>query len=651
MTASFRVGVDTGGTFTDVVALDSDGQLQVAKVPSTPNSPAEALLAGVQQLSGGVAELIHSTTVATNALLTRSGGPTALVITAGFEDVLEIGRQARPNLYALHPVKAAPLVKLRLGVDERMDASGRVLRAPSNLDALRRGLDEWVHEYGVRSVAICLLHSYANPVHERLVADALAPLGLPISLSSEVLPLYREYERASTAVADAYVQPVVAPYLRAVARAAARVRVLQSNGGTLSLEEAIRRPVRTVLSGPAAGVMGALAVARSAGVASMVTLDMGGTSTDVALVVGGECAVTDEAEVAGVTIQLPMLAVRTVGAGGGSIARLDAGGALKVGPQSAGADPGPACYPSGGKLPTVTDANLILGRLSGDHFLGGATKLLIDRARAALATLGDDLDQLAEGIAAVADMIMARAIKTVSVERGVDPAGLWLVPFGGAGGMHACGVARELSMSRLLVPPSPGLLCAYGALVADVLHERVTTLMRPLPPTFDAAELAPTRVALERAVDEMLAADDVPPADRRIVATAWLRYRGQSFDLPVPLAGDLVAAFHEAHRARYGFVLADRAIELATVRVRGLGKTPAIAPPREPSVDGEPQIGRLTSRWDGRVHETPIVARGRLRDGARLSGPALVVEYSATTYLPPGAIAEVDNGCLRIELS
>jgi N-methylhydantoinase A len=637
-----RVGVDTGGTFTDVVAVGADGELRVRKVPSTPQAPAEALMAALADLS--ITDLVHSTTVATNALLERSGGPTALVTTAGFEDVLELGRQARPKLYALHPVKIPPLIpaELRLGLDERLAADGSVLRAPSA--AALRELCERVRALDVRSVAVCLLHAYANPAHERLVAEALAPLGLALSLSSEVLPVPREYERTSTTVADAYVQPVMAPYLRQIA--APKMRVLQSNGGALSLDEAIARPVRTVLSGPAAGVVGALAVARTLGVRDLLTLDMGGTSTDVALVVDGECALTDEAEVAGLVVQLPMLAIHTVGAGGGSIARLDEAGALKVGPQSAGADPGPAAYGRGGRLPTVTDADLILGRLSAAHFLGGAAKLEIAAARAALATLGGDLVEAAEGVAAVADLIMARALKTVSVERGVDARGFALLPFGGAGAMHACGVARELGLTKILVPPSPGLLCAYGALVANLLHERVATLLQRLP-----IELASTRAALEREVAAALAAGGVPESERRLTCTAHLRYQGQSFDLPVDAGeNDLAAAFHEAHRTRYGYALPDRAVELVTLRVRGFGATPPLAPPREPPEAGDVEIGRLTSRWDGRDHQTPILARARLRDGMKLDGPALIVEYSATTYLPPGAHAEADAGCLRITL-
>jgi N-methylhydantoinase A len=599
------VGVDTGGTFTDVVGEDGS----VCKLPSTPRDPAQAVLEGVKRVGGS--ELVHSTTVATNALLERRGGPVVLFTTRGFEDVLEIGRQARPHLYALHPQKSPILVSKVIGVDERMNADGTILRPLV--------LEDW--DVGdACSIAVCFLHSYANPLHEQKLAEHLRSKGLPISLSSEVLPVHREYERTSTTVADAFVRPVMAPYLRQIA-AVPKVDILQSNGGALSNEEAADCPVRTVLSGPAAGVVGALEIARRAGVKELVTLDMGGTSTDVALVVGGECATTDEARVAGLVIQLPMLSIHTVGAGGGSIARRDEGGALKVGPQSAGADPGPACYGKGGTQPTVTDANLLLGRLSPQHFPGG-----LDRARAREAV--GDLD--AEGICAVADMIMARAIKAVSVERGVDPRAFTLVPFGGAGGMHACGVARELGMTRILLPPSPGLLCAYGALVADVIRERVVTLL-----SSDFARIPEARAHLERELDG------------EVHTVAHLRYRGQSFDLAVSLEGDLAENFHRVHEQRYGFSLRDREIEVVTLRARGIRRGKSVEPPQSPREAGDSEIGKIVSRWDGRDHDTPIHSRARVQE---VEGPALIVEYSATTYLPPLARAKAEGDCLLISL-
>jgi N-methylhydantoinase A len=662
-----RVGVDSGGTFTDVVAVDDGGVVRAYKLPSQPASPWQPVLDGARHVAAAarIDELSHSTTVATNALLERRGGPVLLVTTAGFEDVLEIGRQARPQLYALHPVLPAPLVDaaLRFGLDERLAADGSVLAAPTAdaLAALRARVETAVREHGVRAIAVCLLHAYANDAHERVVVETLAPLGLPISRSSQVLPLPREYERTSTTVVDAYVRPVVAPYLERL-DGVGRVRVLASNGGAMSAADAAQAPARTLLSGPAAGVIGALAVARASGVADAITLDMGGTSTDVALIAGGEVALSDEATVAGCALQLPMLAIHTVGAGGGSIAWIDAGKALKVGPESAGAEPGPAAYDRGGTRPTVTDANLVLGRLPATGLLGGAMPLSLPRARAALEplaqALGVSVEAAAEDLLAVAAAVMARAIKVVSVERGHDPAHFVLLPFGGAGGLHACAVARELGMSRILVPPSPGLLCAYGALTADVAHDFVASVERPagarLAPSDVAAAFLPLTQAAARALD----GDGVDPAARRLERAATLRYRGQSFELTVPLRRadgtvpeDLVAAFHDAHRARYGYAL-ERDVELATLRLRAVGKAPSLAPPLEPRDDGPVEIARAAVVIDGKTHDAPLLLRRRLATGVTVAGPALIAEYSATTLLPPGARADVlSTGALSITLS
>ncbi len=647
------------------------------KLPSQPASPWVPVLEGARRLAAGsaIAELSHSTTVATNALLERRGGPVALVTTAGLEDVLEIGRQARPHLYALHPVLPAPLVEaaLRFGVDERLAHDGSVVRAltAAALEELRARVAAAVSERGVRAIAVCLLHAYANDAHERAVAEALAPLGVPISRSSAVLPLPREYERTSTTVVDAYVRPIVAPYLARLApvdeAGAARVRILASNGGAMSATDAAAQPARTLLSGPAAGVVGALAVARACGVADAITLDMGGTSTDVALIAGGQVALTDEATVAGCVLQLPMMSIHTVGAGGGSIAYLDPAGALKVGPASAGAEPGPAAYDRGGTLPTVTDANVMLGRLPPAGLLGGAMPLSAERARAALAPLAERLGvgvaAAAEDLLAVAAAVMARAIKVVSVERGHDPAAFTLLPFGGAGALHACAVARELGMTRILVPPSPGLLCAYGALTADVAHDFVATLLRPagarLPPSEIASAFLPLVQAAARAFDQAGAGgvDGIDPAARRLLRAATLRYRGQSFELTVPLrrddggaVEDLVAAFHEAHRARYGYALAHD-VELVTLRLRAVGMSEPMSPPVEPRDDGPVEIGRIALGCAGRVHDAPLLLRRRLAPGVTVAGPALVAEYSSTTFLPPDARAEVlPSGALAIAL-
>ncbi len=639
-----RVGVDTGGTFTDAVAVDDEGRLRFAKVPSTPERPEEAVLRALAALGAGAAdEVVHGTTVATNALLERSGGPTALVATRGFEDVLVLRRQARPRLYALEPEVGEPLApdELRLGVDERLGADGGVLRAldPAALDALVAE----VRRSGARSVAVALLHAYADPRHERALADALAPLGLPVSLSSEVLPEHREYERTATTVADAYVAPTVAAYLGRLdaALGGARLRVMQSSGGAAAAEAARRHPVRTLLSGPAAGVIGARAAAAAAGVDRFISFDMGGTSTDVALVDGGEPELTREGEVAGLPIAVPSLPVHTVGAGGGSIARLDAGGALAVGPASAAAHPGPACYRRGGALPTVTDAALVDGRLDADHFLGGAMRLDAARAAQALVGLAGPVAEAARGIARVATAVMARAIRAITVERGHDPRDFVLVAFGGAGGLFACDVADELQLPRVLVPPAPGLLCAYGALAAEVTRDYARTLLRACAPVEEAAALDGDYAPLAAAAHRDLAAEGVPPGARRLERRVDLRYAGQSYELSIPLPPaspfDYVAAFHAAHQRRFGFALPGRAVERVALRVHARGLVPPpppLATPREP---GEPRLA------DG------TFARARLPPGATVDGPARIVELSATTWLPAGWRATVDDaGALHL---
>jgi N-methylhydantoinase A len=638
-----RVGVDSGGTFTDAVAVDGEGRLAFAKVPSDAGDPAAAVLAAIAAV-GGAGEVVHGTTVATNALLTRGGGPTALVATEGFEDLLVLRRQARPKLYALEPVTVEPLVpdELRFGLAERVGARGQVIVEldPARLDELA----EKIAASGAKSIAVALLHSYADAKHEKIAGERLLKLGLPIALSSEVLPEHREFERTSTTVADAYVMPVVGEYLaRLEGSGGPSWKVMQSSGGASSVGEARRHPVRTLLSGPAAGVIGARAVAARAGVKRLITFDMGGTSTDVASI-DGDPELTSDGEVAGQPIALPSLPVHSVGAGGGSIARVDEGGALKVGPASAGSQPGPACYGRGGALPTLTDAALLDGRLAADHFLDG--KMALDREAATRAiapiafALGVDPAAAARGIIEVAVAVAARAVKKISVERGRDPRDFVLVAFGGAGGMFGCDVAAELGIEKVLVPPAPGLLCAYGALVADVVRERAATRVvlagETLYPSALAGELAP----LEAAADGDLDAEGIPHEQRRLTRKIDLRYAGQSYEisLEIPaLPGDLVAAFHEAHRRRFGFAMPERPVERVALRVIARGITPpppALTVGRE---EGEALIGERT--W----------ARARLAPGGIVDGPALIVELSATTFVVEGWRATVDeDGALHL---
>ena len=491
--SSLRVGVDTGGTFTDFV-FERAGQVRIFKVASTPADPSRAITEGLQRIvaehGSGVTELevVHGTTVGTNALLQRRGARVALVTTAGFEDVIEIGRQARPELYNLNAIKPAPLVasELRFGVSERVAASGEVIE-PLTDDEVRALLQQ-VKRSNPESIAVSLLFSFTHPDHERRLLDALTRLGVPVSVSHQILPEYREYERTATVCVNAYLQPLMGRYLTSLKSqvSSLKFRVMQSSGGSISAAAAGNEPVRTVLSGPAGGVVGALRVAQSAKIDNIITFDMGGTSTDVALCDRDGMRLTNEAIVAGVPVAVPMMDIHTVGAGGGSIARVDEGGTLRVGPESAGADPGPACY---GKslAPTVTDAHVVLGHFPGVALLSGEFKLDETRSRIALRELAESMSGAAQrkvsmieagqGVLEVVNTNMERALRHISVERGHDPRDFTLVPFGGAGGLHAVALARALQIPRVLVPFAPGALSAIGVVSADVVKEQSRTVM------------------------------------------------------------------------------------------------------------------------------------------------------------------------------
>ena len=707
------VGIDVGGTFTDFVLLQ-DGRIQVHKEATTPEDQSRAILAGLTHL--GIvsasdapvdAELVHGTTIATNALLERRGARTALLTTAGFVDVIEIGRQNRPHLYALHQQRPHPLVEaaLRFEAVERLDVHGNVL-APLDEDALALTAAE-INAAAPQSLAVCFLHSFRNPQHERRAAQILrrACPNLVVSLSSDILPEYREYERTATTVINAYLLPLVGSYLEhltdALAEAAAErpqntdqqraslpIRVMQSNGGAIGASQAAREPARLVLSGPAGGVVGAFRLAQLAGVEDMppaarqnsslktgresgqqapriITFDMGGTSTDVALC-PGRVPRTTESEVAGLPLRLPVIDIHTVGAGGGSLARVDAGGGLRVGPESAGAVPGPVCYARGGQQPTVTDANLVLGRLDAGQFLGGsgAMELDVDAAAAALAGLGVRLGGLsvheaALGVIQVANARMERALRRVSVERGFDPRTFTLVPFGGAGPLHACDLADALGIPRILLPPSPGVLSALGLLIADVVHESSQALL--IEAGSLAQEPAPLQeisATLEERVKAVLAAEGVDaPA---MEASMDLRYRGQSYELSVPL--DLPApasaqasasvqrsieAFHDAHDARYGYAVHTESVESVAVRLRGTGSGAELSLPQEPLGPPDPEAARVAAKpvWFGPNGSSPTVCydRLRLRPGNRLDGPAIIFQFDTTTVVAPGWSASVDE--------
>ena len=663
------IGVDTGGTFTDLIYQDGS-DWHVFKLLSTPDNPARAVLDGLRAVAGqGRRQVVHGSTVATNAILERKGVRTALITNAGFEDVMAIGRQNRSRLYDLAYVKESPLVprKLCFGVPGRMVQSGEE-RAP--LDEHRAAaVAREIVASGAESVAVCFLFGFANPVHERRMAELLSESTegaiLPVSLSHEILAEFREFERTSTTVINAYVSPKMHRYLsflRDHLQAGDSLRIMQSNGGSISADTAMRESVRTILSGPAGGVVGALAMGRLSGYERLITFDMGGTSTDVALL-DGELSLTTDAAISGYPVKTPMLDIHTVGAGGGSIAGRDPGGALTVGPESAGADPGPICY-GRGELITVTDANLFLGRLLPDHFLGGKMILDIQRTRQPFADMARELglrpEELAEGVLAVANANMERAIRVISVERGFDPREFTLFSFGGAGGLHAAYLARQLNMPRVLIPMNPGILSAVGMVMADVIKDYSQTVMRETEGASReglATELLELFAPLElRAVEEM-AEEGIADGDVRLERFLDMRYHGQSFEIITPFdeQSDPVESFHGLHEKAYGYRNQARPAEIVTLRLRarGVPEKPVFAPiprgrakpPAEALLDTRPVI------FDGKPIQTSIWRRDALLAGNAVPGPAVIVEYTSTLLVPPFAVARVDNfGALVLEI-
>jgi N-methylhydantoinase A len=660
-----RIAIDTGGTFTDCVWAEG-GVLRTLKVFSTPDDPSRAIVEVLRKIGvGNGFTLLHGTTVGTNALLQRKGARVALVTTSGFEDIIEIGRQARPRLYDFFFDRVPPLVsrELRFAVKERTSADGKVLELASAEELTR--LREAVRNAQPEAIAISLLFSFANPKNEEAVAAAVAELGKPLSVSHKIHPEFREYERTSTVVVNAYLQPLMQSYLQRVgeragalgrgSRAARKkprifVMVMQSSGGITSLEAAAREPVRTVLSGPAGGLVGAAAMAARSGFPRVLSFDMGGTSTDVALV-EGEARPGSQAEVAGFPVGVPMLDIHTVGAGGGSLARFDAGGALRVGPESAGADPGPICY-GRGVLPTVTDANLILGRLRADRFLGGEFTLDVERTRrltaAWLKKQGSRLtmEQFAAGMLQVVNANMERALRVVSIERGYDPREFALVAFGGAGGLHACELAEALSIPTVILPAHPGALSAFGILTSDAVKDFSRTLLWNIADGHPHAELEKEFQKLERAARKEFRAEHW--AGKLLFERSLdLRYRGQGYELNITAAGTAVARFHQEHQRRYGYHHPGKAIELVTVRLRGRVKArrsefaEAARTATRSSKRAKP-VEQSTVVFHGRGIKTTVYERSDLA-GQILKGPAVITEYSATTVIPPGKKFRVDR--------
>ena len=646
-----RVAVDTGGTFTDCVWLDA-GKLRTLKVFSNRQDPSAAIEEAVRQAVGERPFLLlHGTTVGTNALLERKGARTALITTAGFEDAIEIGRQARPKLYDFFADRPTPLVpsELRLPAKERIASDGSIVEPLTGQEL--QSIAVRVAAARPQAVAICLLFSFANPDHERRIGDVLRPLGIPLSVSHQIVPEFREYERTSTTVINAYLQPLMQRYLSGIQQrlsSGTKIFVMQSSGGIAALTAVVREPVRTVLSGPAGGVVGTRAMALASGFERVIGFDMGGTSTDVALIFG-ELRTSNEGEIIGLPVRVPMLDIHTVGAGGGSIARLDAAGALRVGPESAGADPGPICY-GRGTQPTVTDANTLLGRLRADGFLGGAFQLHVERTRSLVTewlrerSLPWTPEEFASGVLRVVNANMEKAVRAVSLDRGYDVRDFTLVAFGGAGALHACELAQSLHIPRVLVPRIPGALSAYGILASDVVKEFSRTVMLH---SADAAKLSSAAAQLRAAAQRAFLGEGWDVRRIRYRRSLDLRYRGQGYELNVPYDGRLtksVAAFHEEHQRRYGYASVERDVEIVNVRLRSVLPIDKL-PTADASATAQRTVKQKTIApvyFNGRAHPARILAREDL-SRAPLRGPAIITEYSATTVVPPGAVARLDR--------
>jgi N-methylhydantoinase A len=674
--SGYRLGIDVGGTFTDLVLFSEEtGALVVEKVPSVPSDPSQGIMHGIAQIlsaagasSGSVGYVAHGTTVATNTLLQRDGARTALITTEGFRDLLEIARQRRPSLYDLHVPKPAALVrrKLRREVPERVMKDGTVRRS-LDLDAVDRVLDDLAAEH-IEALAVCFLYSFLRPEHERLVVER-ARGRLPevaVSASSEVLPELREYERLSTTVANAYLLPRMGRYVLAFSRRVAEIGISrtpyinQSNGGTISIEEAARAPVRTVLSGPSAGVMGAVWLADEVGLGSLVTFDMGGTSTDVSLVSGGQPTLTFEREIGGIPLRVPGLDIHTIGAGGGSVAWRDSGGALRVGPESAGAHPGPACYGRGGSAATVTDANLLLGRLAPEGLLGGTMRLDAAAAEKAIQSLAAELDlspiETARGVVAVVNANMAGAVRLVTVQRGVDPSGLAFLAFGGAGPLHAGALAHELGIRTVVVPPSPGLLCALGLLVEDLRTDAVRTCVMRLDAEA-VGRLDTFFVEMESEALGWLDRERVPAERRSLERWLDLRYIGQNYELLVRVpdevwTGDQIEPLRERflaqHETAYGYAAADEPIQVVNARLVARGRPdPPVLPrrPRAGSAAPASTRGRRPVFFESAQAfvDCPVYDRRHLGAGHVIAGPAVIEQFDSTTLLHPDQRAEVDE--------
>lgn len=655
-----RIGIDIGGTFTDFVIHDPvDGSITTFKLLSDTNNPANTVLQGLNKvLAGQPTQVIHGSTVATNALLERKGARTALITTRGFRDIIEIARQNRPDLYDWS-VKPAPVLvpsDLRVEVDERVDSHGNVL-TPLDIEQIET-ISNFLSQRNIESVAVCLIFSFLYPHHEQVITEQLRNLGYFVSASCEILPEYREYERTSTTVVNAYVSPILDRYLSTLQNSLpnSSLQIMQSNGGMISLSEARLNGSRCILSGPAGGIVGAQHISQTImaegdGILpdqkiKIITFDMGGTSTDVSLI-DGQPTLTTDAIVGGCPIHLPMLDIHTIGAGGGSIAYMDAGGSLRVGPQSAGADPGPACYGTG-DLPTVTDANLVLGRLIPDHFLGGKMRIYPERAHTALSKLGSTLNltpvQAASGVIDVVNIQMEKALRVISVERGHDPREFNLFSFGGAGGLHAADLARHLGIPKVIISRFASTLSAYGMLASNIAKDYVQTVMLPGNATHEHLNTLFTSI-VNQGFDEVKN-QGIQEDQIEVQRSLDVRFAGQSYELNIPYTLNFLADFHEIHTATYGYSYSDKATEIVNLRVRAIGKVPPISLPQirmEAENTSPHPVDFIQAKTLEGTETIPLFNYDQLLPGTKFVGPALIVSEDTTILVNNRDIVNVDK--------
>ncbi len=649
MKNTIRIGVDTGGTFTDFV-ISLQQRLEIIKIPSTPPNPCLAILEGLNKfLDEKNVSIIHGTTIGTNSLLERKGGPLALITTEGFEDIIFIGRQTRRKLYSLRGEERFFILPRRLcfGIEERTLASGKILRKV-NIQELEKIVKK-ILKSKVKAVSICLLHSYVNPSNEIKIRNKLKKHGFLLSISHEILPEYREYERTTVTTVNAYLMPVMNSYLEELEKnlRQADLRIMQSNEGYISCEKARKEPIRTVLSGPAGGVVGAFSIARSSGFKKIITFDMGGTSTDVSLI-DGMIRRTNECLIGDFPIRIPIIDVHSVGAGGGSIAYVDKGGSLRVGPQSAGASPGPACYGKG-KLPTVTDANLVLGRLVPEFFLGGKMKIYPEESRRAIKEIAQNIGktvlETAEGVIEIANANMEKAIRVISIEKGIDPRSFALFSFGGAGGMHATEIASRLNIKTVIIPKNAGVLSALGLLFADSVKDYSKSILK----TTDAISKEKLKSYILELADKGLREmkeEGFKRNEIRLFPSLDLRYLGQSYEINIPFTEKFISNFHRAHKKIYSYYHPQRKIEIVNLRLKVIGRGEKITLERKNFQPSNPKTAffkKQTFIFKQKEYEASVFLRSKLTPGTKIEGPSLVVDTESTAFLPPSWQLEVDG--------